>query len=287
MVIEALDPVGGGIHRWNGGFPASVAAGARLASLKSDLAVRTDPCGSPWVPGVLPWSVSAVRRGFGLVTSTCVTSLWSVWLVGEKCTNKPMSERHSAPQLTQFKVLVVAGMAGKATKKQAQSNLAVLSGLYKVSLPIVALAMVRQGLAGSTFSQWLRFAVLHVPLAGCMYVLEKSGRPVFDAKGKIVKEGTDLSQAGGLVEYMFDLIYLSLFADVGQALFNTAKLWYVLVLIPIYAGWKLYGLKNQFLGPRGPTGGSSGEEPTANGDSKSKRQIKREKRGNKAQVKYR
>lgn len=175
-------------------------------------------------------------------------------------------------------------MAGKATKKQAQANLAVLARLYKVSVPIVVLAMVRQWFGGASLAQWLRFALLHVPLAGCVYVLEKSGRPVFDAKGKIVKEGTDLAQAGGLVEYMFDLIYLSLFADVGRIVFNTGKFWYVLLLIPLYAGWKLYGLKNQFMGP---ARSASGTDSAANGDSKSKRQLKREKRGNKAQVKYR
>ncbi|QLL31810.1 hypothetical protein HG536_0B06780 [Torulaspora globosa] len=177
-------------------------------------------------------------------------------------------------------------MAGKATKKQAQANLAVLSRLYKVSVPIVVLAMMRQWLGGASLSQWLRFAFLHVPLAGCVYVLEKSGRPVFDAKGKIVKEGTDLAQTGGLVEYMFDLVYLSLFADVGRIVFNTGKFWYVLLLVPLYAGWKLYGLKKQFMGPARSAEGND-SAAAAGGDSKSKRQLKREKKGSKAQVKYR
>ncbi|QLQ79323.1 hypothetical protein HG537_0B06710 [Torulaspora globosa] len=175
-------------------------------------------------------------------------------------------------------------MAGKATKKQAQANLAVLGRLYKVSVPIVVLAMVRQWLGGASLSQWLRFVVLHVPLAGCVYVLEKSGRPVFDVKGKIVKEGTDLAQTGGLVEYLFDLVYLSLFADMGRIVFNTGKFWYVLLLVPLYAGWKLYGLKNQFMGPARSAGSV---DSAASDDSKSKRQLKKEKRGNKPQVKYR
>lgn len=179
----------------------------------------------------------------------------------------------------------VLEMAGKASKKQVQANLAALSRLYKVSLPIVLLAALRQWFSGSSFSQWLKFAVLHLPIAGCIYVLEKSGRPTFDAKGKIVKEGIDLDQSGGLIEYMHDLIYLSLFADLGRIVFNTGKFWYVLFLIPIYAGYKIYGLKNQFLGPK-----SSNEPkgaPAANVESKSKRQLKREKRGDKAQVRYR
>lgn len=127
-----------------------------------------------------------------------------------------------------------------------------------------------------------------MPLAGCVYVLDTSGRPRFDSKGKIVKEGMDLSQPGGLTEYMFDLVYLSLFGDIGRIVFNTNKFWYVLTLIPIFAGWKLYNLKNQLMGS------SSSNEAAAKGngasspaDTKSKRQMKREKKGDKVQTKYR
>lgn len=177
-------------------------------------------------------------------------------------------------------------MAGKAGKKQAQSNLAVLNNLYKLVAPIVALSLLRLWLSnGLGFGHLFKFGALHAPLAGCCYVLDKSGRPQYDSKGKIVKEGMDLSQAGGLTEYMFDVIYLSLFGDVGQILFNTRRFWYVLAIVPIYAGYKLYNLKNQIMGSNKAPGGMQSSEPAA--DEKSKRQLKREKRGDKVKTKYR
>lgn len=181
-------------------------------------------------------------------------------------------------------------MAGKASKKQAQSNLAVLKRLYTVAVPIITLAFLRLlffNTNSGKISTWFRFVLSHVPLGGCVYVLDTSGRPRFDSKGKILKEGMDLLQPGGLTEYMFDLVYLSLFGDIGRIVFNTNKFWYVLIFIPIYAGWKLYNLKNQLMG-----GGSSSEaeakgDTASSAETKSKRQMKREKKGDKVQMKYR
>ncbi|CCE90937.1 Snd2p TDEL_0C00480 [Torulaspora delbrueckii] len=178
-------------------------------------------------------------------------------------------------------------MAGKAGKKQAQTNLAVLSRLYQVSLPIVALAILKQFYLGEGFGALLRFALLHVPMIGCIYVLDKSGRPHFDSKGKLLREGSDLSQTGGLTEYLFDLVYLSLFGDFGKILFSTNKLWYVLLLVPVYAGWKLYGLKNQFMQKQQQQQQQQQQAPQPEAEARSKRQQKREKRGDRPHVKYR
>lgn len=175
-------------------------------------------------------------------------------------------------------------MAGKAGKKQAQTNLAVLSRLYRVSVPVVALALLKQMYLRAGFGAWLQFALLHAPMMGCIYVLDKSGRPKFDPKGQLLREGSDLAQAGGLTEYLFDLVYLSLFGDVGKILFSTNRLWWVLLLVPVYAGWKLYGLKNQFM-PKQQQDQQAAADPE--GSAKSRRQQKREKRGEKPQVKYR
>ena len=79
------------------------------------------------------------------------------------------------------------------------------------------------------------------------------------------------------------MVYLSLFADIGRILFNSAKFWYVFLVCPVYVVYKVYSLKRQYLG-------SSSSAAAAGADSaaptKSKRQMKREKRGEN-QVKYR
>ncbi|EDO18851.1 hypothetical protein Kpol_1023p20 [Vanderwaltozyma polyspora DSM 70294] len=190
-------------------------------------------------------------------------------------------------------------MAGKATKKQAQSNNDILNNLYKISIPIVFLAYLRMFLSNYN-NTWITLTLLHLPMFACIYILDKSGRPIYEieestngqkSKKKLIRQGMDLSQEGGLTEYMFDIIYLSLFSDFGKILFNTNKVWYIsLTVIPIYVGYKLYGLKNQFFGNKNLNQGASSTETTNDADSnnaKSKRQLKREKRGDKVQVKYR
>lgn len=190
-------------------------------------------------------------------------------------------------------------MAGKASKKQVQANTKILADLYKVSVPIVVLAFARAIYSKDVDNGYLKtvskFLLLNLPLLGSLYTIEISGRPkvVVDefGKKKIVKEGLDLSQSDGLLQYLFDLIYLSLFADIGKIIFNTNKLWYVLILCPIYVGFKLYGLKQQFFGKKSndtkpaKVERSSSTEKT---ETKSKRQLKREKNGdNQVKFKYR
>lgn len=189
-------------------------------------------------------------------------------------------------------------MAGKASKKQVQTNIKILGNLYKASVPILLLSLARALYSretGATYTgTMLKWMLINIPLLGCLYTVEVSGRPhvVVDANGsrKIVKEGLDLSQTDGLLQYLFDVIYLSLFANCGRILFNTNKLWYILWIVPCYAAYKLYGLKQQFFGG----GSSKKQEPSkpsgdaAPGETKSKRQQKREKKGeNQVKYKYR
>lgn len=173
-------------------------------------------------------------------------------------------------------------MAGKSSKKQAQSNLLVLKNLYFATIPIVLLASTRQWISNRDFVNWIRFLIFQLPLLGCIYVLDSSGRPKYDSKHNLVREGLDLSQSGGLTEYMFDIIYLSLFGNLGHILFNTKKFWYSLILIPIYAIWKVYGLI-----PNLPTAKSRDGDRQSPKPAQSKRQTKLAKRQDKAQVKYR
>ncbi|CAR28386.1 hypothetical protein ZYGR_0S00130 [Zygosaccharomyces rouxii] len=173
-------------------------------------------------------------------------------------------------------------MAGKSSKKQAQSNLLVLRNLYVATIPVVLLASTRQWISKRDIVNYIRFILLHLPLLGCIYVLDSSGRPKYDSKNKLIREGLDLSQSGGLTEYMFDVIYLSLFGDLGHILFNTKKFWYALILVPVYAIWKIYGLMPSLPTAKAKDGDDQHQKP-----GQSKRQAKLAKRQDKVQVKYR
>lgn len=175
-------------------------------------------------------------------------------------------------------------MAGKSSKKLAVRNARTLNRLHAAVWSILAGALIRGLFSGG---HWIRFITFNLPMVACVYVLESSGRPKHDpTNGKLVNEGLDLQQAGGLTDYMFDYVYLSLFGDVGILAFNTYKLWFAMLLCPGFVVYKLYGLKQQFFpGSNGIREPSS--DPVSQTGEKSKRQLKREKRGDKAQVKYR
>ncbi|CCK72649.1 Snd2p KNAG_0L00260 [Huiozyma naganishii CBS 8797] len=164
-------------------------------------------------------------------------------------------------------------MAGNATKKQVKANRSVLNQLYYVTVPLTTLALYR------SWPHYIRFFLYHVPFAVAVFVLDKFGRPKYDSAGQLTSEGVDLRQSGGVVEYLFDAVYLTWFGDLGKVLFNTGKFWLLWWGVPIYLGVKLFALKQKFM-PSMPRAGGS-QNSTNEQQTKSKRQLKREKRENK------
>ncbi|AET37741.1 Snd2p Ecym_1519 [Eremothecium cymbalariae DBVPG len=144
-------------------------------------------------------------------------------------------------------------MAGKSDKKQAAANLSNLKTLYTLSIPIIILSGIRS-LVFSRDSLFY-YALLHGPLFVCMYVVERSGRPQYDERGRVKKAGIDLNQSGGLTGAIFDVIYSSLFCDVVKLVFNSNWAWCVMVWLPFYWGYQLYLLrKSMFFGAGGGGG---------------------------------
>lgn len=184
-------------------------------------------------------------------------------------------------------------MAGKSSKKQAIGNTKILSQLYKYTAIILTLSIVRQFVSNKlTFTSCFKNIITHLPLAISIYIIEKSARPKYDpSTNELIYPGAqDLSNLqGNLLEFLFDLIYLSWGSDIGIILFNTWKIWFFcfFIIVPCFVFYKLYALKKQFLPnlsmPRlnnKQAADNSSQEPT-----KSKRQLKREQ--NKDKVRYR
>lgn len=182
-------------------------------------------------------------------------------------------------------------MAGKAGKKQAGSNTKIIQGLYKQVFLFLGMAFVRLLISRkATFGQWIKLLILNVPMFTAVYIIVISGKPKYDGN-RVVKQGIDLNDDSNLISYFFDLIYLSLFGNIGVITFRTFKFWWCLLLCPIYAGYKLYGLKNMIMpGAQQQTQTDEQSKNASGGQSKSKRQLKREKRGDgdsKTKYKYR
>ncbi|KAF9578093.1 hypothetical protein BGW38_006309 [Lunasporangiospora selenospora] len=121
-----------------------------------------------------------------------------------------------------------------------------------------------------------------------MYMqINAMGRPRYNANGELADAGQDLSQEG-LVQYFFDIIYVTWFVHVTSALWS--KMWWFYLSIPAYAFWKAWHLAIKPMMSRGGMGGA-GASPDQAGPAeggKSKRREKMEKRAEKGPtVRYR
>jgi len=188
---------------------------------------------------------------------------------------------------------LLSKMAGNAEKKQATKNTKILKEIHLISLGVNALTLLIIFLLNRP-SNKKPFFFFNVPLVICELIVEKIGRPRFTLEKvsggrtvpKLVSSGEDLSQSG-LTEYLFDIIYFTLLQNIVLVILGTNNVWYLSLVIPAFAAYKLYGL---FLGGRQLLGGRSSfkeEEPASGSKEKgqSKRQQKLEKRGQK--VRYR
>lgn len=171
-------------------------------------------------------------------------------------------------------------MAGQAEKKQAVANGKTLKEIHTISL-VVTLASIISIFGLSRPDNWKTWLLFNVPAWTSEYTLERIGRPKYhkDPRGYDILDtaGEDLSQPG-LTEYIFDVFYLTMIADVLMCVFGTPKVFWLLLLVPIYAGYKLFGLYRTF---RPKQSKEAKEVPIE--QQKSKRQQKREKREQKGE----
>lgn len=145
-------------------------------------------------------------------------------------------------------------MAQKARKDRARANAAALKNLHLGSAIVNGLFLLAVLLLRRPRSLWL-FALLSLPGWCCELVLERSGRPRYDASkgGSLVASGEDLA-AEGLTEYMFDVVWVTWACAACVLLFGD-KAWFLWLVVPAYGGWKGYGL---FGAARGMMGGGAG-----------------------------
>lgn len=160
-------------------------------------------------------------------------------------------------------------MANQSAKRIAQENIKLLKYLrYGFLIVHIIYYLLKIILHNGVLmnSEMTIYGITSAISLIVFFQLERMGRPKINEKKELVSEGVDLN-AGGMVEYMLDVIYLTWFA---QLLSNfTFYGWYVLLVIPAYVLYKGTG----FLFPLLNTMTAAAPE-----QEKSKRQEKREKR---------
>ncbi|KAL1901346.1 hypothetical protein Sste5346_001751 [Sporothrix stenoceras] len=150
-------------------------------------------------------------------------------------------------------------MAQKAKKDRAKSNAATLNNLHLGSLIVnVAFLLFYLGFRSRSL---VTYVVMSLPSFLCQFMLERTGRPHYDAQtGALRTSGEDLA-AAGLTEYMFDVVWVTWGVSVLVILFGN-KLWFLWAIVPAYGAYKGYGLlgsARQMAAMGGLGGGGGGD----------------------------
>lgn len=165
-------------------------------------------------------------------------------------------------------------MAQKAKKDLARANAASLKTLHLLSLLINALFALNAFLRPNSRSLRL-YSILSVPALASQFVLERSGRPTRDEKGGVRSPGQDLA-GGGLVGYLFDVVWVTWACVVLVVLFGDGA-WWLWAVVPAYGGYQAVQLLGKArgltgMGGMGDMGGTQGEAvPPSGGGRKQRR----------------
>ncbi|CAN6253859.1 unnamed protein product [Urochloa humidicola] len=102
--------------------------------------------------------------------------------------------------------------------------------------------------------------------------LASMAKPVYSDNGELLDGGFDLS-TGGVCEYLYDVIYITVFVQLMSII--SEKFWWTYLVIPAFAGYKIFGLlRGTFF-----SGGSEGEVEDEKTRKKREKMEKKASRG--------
>ncbi|KAK4199075.1 hypothetical protein QBC40DRAFT_87426 [Triangularia verruculosa] len=130
-------------------------------------------------------------------------------------------------------------MAQKARKDRAKSNVATLNNLHLGSLIVNGLFLLLNFIFRSR--SLLTWFILSLPSFVCQFILEKSGRPIYDPSTNALRSSGEDLAAPGLTEYMFDVVWVTWAAAILVALFGNWA-WFLWAVVPAYGIFKGYGM---------------------------------------------
>lgn len=133
-------------------------------------------------------------------------------------------------------------MANAGAKKRKEENEKHVRMLRVIILSANGVyILVRVILFYSSFRWPLLFWLLATSTAYyfCYSQIAVMAQPTYDERGELIDGGYNLAM-GGLTGYYHDVIYLSAFTQVASIV--SGYFWYLYLLIPAYAVWKLWQL---------------------------------------------
>jgi hypothetical protein len=133
--------------------------------------------------------------------------------------------------------------------------------------------LLRRDTAGTV--QYVLLALTTAMYALCYSGIAGALAPHYTPTGELLYAGAD-RKTGGVLEYYFDIVYVSAFVQVLGA--YTDKAWAALLLLPAYAAWLLW---THVLGPHWWNKPKAGDAPESEADRR--RRDKRERQAARAE----
>lgn len=161
-------------------------------------------------------------------------------------------------------------MAQKAKKGVAKANATTLNNLHIGTLAVNVLFLLFSLLFRRR--SFVAYLIFSIPAIVSEFVLEKTGRPTFDATtGALKSSGEDLA-APGLTEYMFDTVWITWGSLITVMIFGNWG-WLLWSVVPAYGVYKGYGLLGMARGMGKEMGGAPEQMPEQQMNRKQRRQA--------------
>ncbi|EMD41118.1 hypothetical protein CERSUDRAFT_111692 [Gelatoporia subvermispora B] len=181
-------------------------------------------------------------------------------------------------------------MANASAKRIAQQNADAIKNLrlgmiISAVLSLLPRILFRRGsLSPKTFGFWI-YVLSLVPSIFLSRYLERIGSPRRDpTTGTLISAGEDLNRPG-IIEWCFDVVYVTWACQIGSGVFGT-WFWWLYLVIPLYATYKLwFGVISPML--LGRSAATPADEQPAAQEPTSKRQEKLRKRADRGDPRVR
>ena len=134
-------------------------------------------------------------------------------------------------------------MAAQGSKKLAESNKKVIKETLTLSAVIYAALLVCVVVLKRPSSP-KPFILLQLPVAFFLYSIYMTGWPLYypsksnPKQMKLVRAGDDL-KTHWLMQYYFDIIYITWFLDILVIVFNNNRIFYIYGIIPAFVTYRL------------------------------------------------
>jgi len=128
-------------------------------------------------------------------------------------------------------------MANQGAKRRVEENKRRLDNLKIVIAVATAWHLIMRLFVFSGSISWLGFGVTLVIYILCYSWMAAVAAPSYDGQGGLTDGGADL-RMGGIVEYLFDLIYITAFVQVTSVFSDW--LWLTFLVIPFYGLYLAY-----------------------------------------------